>query len=91
MADLRGYSVVHVRQLLHPSEHYDGWRVNKRHPQVGDEGTIVNILHAPGLSDRYVVESSGQDGVTVWLGDFSSEELMAADELPNHAMHWTPR
>ena len=38
-------------------------------------GTIVDILHAPGLPDNYVVESSGSDGVTVWLGDFWVEEL----------------
>ena len=91
MTDLKEYSVVRVRQLLHPPEHYDGWRVNKRPPQVGDEGTIVDILHAPDLPDRYVVESSGQDGVTVWLCDFSSEELMAVDELPNKPMQPTPR
>ena len=60
-----------------PPESYDGWRINQRPPRVGDVGTIVEILQAPGLSDRYVVETSGPDGITVWLGDFQAEELAA--------------
>jgi hypothetical protein len=67
--------MVRIRQLLRPPEEYDGWRVNKRPPQVGDTGTIVDILQAPGAPDDYVVEASGPDGVSVWLGDFSAEEL----------------
>ena len=63
--------------MLHPAEHYDGWRLNKRPPQIGDKGVIVDILHASGHPDRYIVECSGPDGVAVWLGDFSSEELQA--------------
>jgi hypothetical protein len=27
------------------------------------------------MPDRYVVESCGVDGVTVWLGDFAAAEL----------------
>ena len=83
MAKLKQYSLVRVRKLLHPPEHYDGWGVNKRPPQVGDKGTIVDILQAPGAPDNYVVESSAQEGTATSLGDFSSEELEAADESPN--------
>ena len=75
MANLEPYGLVRIRQLLLPIAEYDGWRVNQRPPQVGDVGTLLDILHAPGLPDRYVVESSGEDGVTVWLGDFAAEEL----------------
>lgn len=75
MVSLEQYELVRIRQLLQPVAEYDGWRVNQRPPQVGDVGTLLDILHAPGLSDRYVVESSGADGVTVWLGDFAAEEL----------------
>jgi hypothetical protein len=75
MAELKQYAVVRVRQLLRPPEHYDGWRLNQRLPRIGDKGTIVDILHASGLPESYVVESSGADGVTIWLGDFSPEEL----------------
>ena len=77
MDRLKQYELVRVRQLLQPAVEYDGWRVNQRPPQVGDLGTLLDILQAPGLPDRYVVESSEADGITVWLGDFAAEELEA--------------
>ena len=73
------YGIVRVRQLLRPPESYDGWQVNQRPPRIGDTGTIVDVLQAPGSPDSYVVESSGADGITVWLGDFTAEELEATD------------
>jgi hypothetical protein len=91
MPELKQYSVVCVRQLLHQPEHYNGWRVNQRAPQVGDKGTIVDILRAPGIPVNYVVECSGQDGVAIWLGDFTSEELEAEDGSPNKHLQPTPR
>ena len=75
MASLEQYGLVRIRQLFQPVAEYDGWRVNLHPPQVGDVGTLLHILHAFGLPDRYVVESSGADGVTLWLGDFTAEEL----------------
>jgi hypothetical protein len=53
--------------------------VNQRPPQVGDTGTLLEILQTPGFLDRYVVDSSGPDGITIWLGDFAREELEAVD------------
>ncbi len=67
--------MVRVVRLLHPAEEYDGWRVNKRNPQIGDTGTIVEILHAPNLPDKYVVEAVEPDGNTTWLGDFDADEI----------------
>ena len=75
---LQQYGLVRIRQLLKPPEEYDGWHLNQRAPQVGDLGTSVDILQAPGLPDQYVVESSGPDGVTIFLGDFAAEELEEA-------------
>ena len=89
MPELKQYAVARVRRLLHEPERYDGWRVNKRPPQVGDRGTIVDILHAPGLPDSYVVECSGQDGVAIWLGEFASEELEPDDGSPNQPLQAT--
>jgi hypothetical protein len=80
MRRLKQYGLVRIRQLLQPAVEYDGWRVNQRPPQVGDVGTLLDILQAPGLPDLYVVESSGADGITVWLGDFAAEELEAVGE-----------
>jgi len=72
---LEQYGLVRIRQLLRSSAEYDGWGLNQRPPQVGDAGTIVEILHAPGLADRYVVESAGADGILIWLAGFVAEEL----------------
>lgn len=55
-------------QLLRRPEEYYGWRSNQRPPQVGDIGTIVEILHASGLPDGYVVESSGPDDIPIFWG-----------------------
>jgi hypothetical protein len=72
---LKEYEMVRVRQLLRAPEEYDGWGFNQRSPRVGDVGCIVDILQAAGLPDGYVVESSGPDGITIWLGIFLAEEL----------------
>jgi hypothetical protein len=57
--------------LLHAPEHYDGWKVNKRPPAVGDRAVVVERLS----EDDYIVECSGPDGVDIWLGDFKRREL----------------
>jgi hypothetical protein len=79
MGELRQYEQVRVVRLLRPAEHYDGWRLNKRAPAVGDVGSLIDIHQAPGSPDDYVVETSGPDGVTIWLGDFLAEELEPVD------------
>ena len=38
-------------------------------------GYLIDILRAADGSVGYVVESSGPDGVNIWLGDFLAEEL----------------
>ena len=74
------YSIVRIIRLFHEPEFYNGWGVNQRPPQIGDEGTIVEILGSSGspFPDHYIVECSNQDGITVWLAEFILEEL---DEL----------
>ena len=74
---LKPYAVVRVRRLVGQADDYDGWRVNQRAPAVGDIGTLLDVLTAPGVADRYVVESSGANGTTVWLGDLLADELEA--------------
>lgn len=76
MSALRQYGMVRVRRLLKDSDAYDGWKVNKRPPQVGDVGSVVYILSGVDSGpDGYVEESSGPDGVSVWHGFFVAEEL----------------
>jgi hypothetical protein len=72
---LAQYQLVRVRSLLQDPAHYDGWNENQRPPAVGDVGTIVDIFHAPGVPENFIVESSGPDGESIWLGDFLVEEL----------------
>lgn len=79
MGQLKQYCLARIVQLLHPPEMYDGWRINRRLPQVGDVGTIVEILQVPGLPNKYILESSASDGTTIWLGDFDAEEIEPAD------------
>lgn len=66
---------VRVQKLLHDAQSYDGWRVNKRAPQVGDCGTVLDVLSGPNLPNKYVVESCLHDGSSLWLADFYAEEL----------------
>ncbi|MFT3882071.1 MAG: hypothetical protein QM703_20760 [Gemmatales bacterium] len=80
MPNLKQYGLVRIRELQQPPSHYDGWKLNKRPPREGDIGALLEILHAKGAPDRYVVELSDNEGVTVWLGDFLAEELEAIEE-----------
>lgn len=72
---LKPYVCVRIRQLLQAEESYDGWRMNQRRPQIGDYGTVVDILSAEGLPNKYVVESCLPDGGSLWLSEFYAEEL----------------
>jgi hypothetical protein len=74
------YQLVRIRYLLHATDTYNGWGFNICSPQVGDIGTIVDILQACGLRDSYIVEAVQPDGTTLWLGDFVAEELEAIEE-----------
>ncbi len=79
MRQLTQYGLVRVVQLRHAPEDYDGWRVNRRPPHIGDLGTVLDILFAPGQHEHYVVESSDSDGITIWLSDFDAGELEPID------------
>lgn len=72
--------MVRVTRLLRSPETYDGWGFNKRPPQVGDVGTIVDVFPESGPPENYVVEASMPDGTTLWLGDFSPDELEPAEQ-----------
>jgi len=69
------YELVRVRKLIQSTDDHDGWRLNQRAPRPGDVGTLLDILTAPGLPNKYVVECSGKDGISIWLADFLEEEI----------------
>ena len=83
---LNQYGLVRLKQLLQPPETYNGWQLNQRPPRVGDIGTIVDILQSPGQPDNFVVESSGPDGITIWLADFKAEELEMLEDDPHQPL-----
>ncbi len=72
---LSPFVCVRVRRLLRDPQSYDGWRVNQRAPQVGDLGTVLDVLSAPNLPDTYVVENCLPDGSCIWLADFADDEI----------------
>jgi hypothetical protein len=69
------YSIVKVKKLLHSADYYDGWKINQRPPQIGDVGTIVDVLRLPNLPVDYIVEGFDCEGRTVWVSDFLAEEI----------------
>lgn len=75
--DTRLHELVRVVRLRQPPEDYDGWRLNRRPPAVGDVGTLIDVLTAPGFPSKYVVEcsSSEEGGTSTWLADFFEDEL----------------
>jgi hypothetical protein len=74
-APFKEYELVRVRQLIQSADDLDGWRLNLRAPTPGDVGTVLGVLTAPGFPNKYVVECSGNDGISIWLADFFEEEI----------------
>ena len=64
--------MVRVARLLRDERDYDGTESVKRPPRVGDTGTVVTVL---GTNEKYVVECVAPSGRTVWLAEFTPEEL----------------
>ena len=83
MAELKEYCIVHIIKMVRPSNAYDDWGVNQRDPQIGDTGTLIDILRAPNLPNRYVVENAGNDGMPIWMSDFFADEIEPVDLVNN--------
>jgi hypothetical protein len=74
--ELNLYTRVRVCKLEHKEESYDGWGINQKAPRVGDVGFLMDILRAPDLPAKFVVEMSDpSDGTVIWLSEFYREEL----------------
>ncbi len=69
------YSAVKVSKLIQFDTTYDSWNSNQKSPQVGDIGTLVEILKADGIPNKYVVECIDEDGQAIWMSDFLAEEI----------------
>lgn len=68
---MKEHDPVKVVRLLRTDRPFDGTENVKRPPQIGDVGTIVHLASG----DFCIVESVDSEGCTVWLADFSIEEL----------------
>lgn len=80
MTELIQYKQVRVKCMLRDANLYDGWGVSQRPPEVGETGTLIDVLHAPELRDHYVVEKTDPaTGSTIWLAEFEKEELESVD------------
>ena len=75
MNDIALLMTVKVLEIRHPQEFYNLFKINQRAPQVGDTGAVVDVLNGFGKPNRYVVECCDLGGKTIWLSDFSAEEL----------------
>jgi len=64
-----------VIRLLTAERDVTGSSATPPQPRVGDWGTVVADV-GDGL---YLVESRTDDGVPLWLAEFSGEELMLID------------
>jgi hypothetical protein len=68
------YDIVVVTALNVPTRAVTGTASPMRQPRVGDEGTVVHVL---GPQD-VIVESVDDQGLTVCLADFRTDELGSA-------------
>jgi hypothetical protein len=74
--DLKIFDRVQVCTLVQGETSYNGWGINKRSPQIGDIGYLMDILQAPSLPDKFVVEmSDSSDGTVIWLSALFREEF----------------
>jgi hypothetical protein len=69
--NFREYDVVRVARLRTETRYISGTPGGMRQPIVGDLGTIVMVYDGSHLA----VESVDSKGMTVWLADFTSDEL----------------
>ena len=75
MAKFREYDRVRVHMLSGPAESHLAFNESIRPPKVGDVGTVVGLRHANDGSEHFIVENVLPNGDTVWLAEFSMDEL----------------
>lgn len=80
MSTIRAFDGVRVLSV----EGVVPWRDfgdDTRPPRIGDEATVVEVLHALGHPDGFECECVDEHGRTLWLATFHAEalELIAKD------------
>ncbi len=69
--------MVRVCTLLVPERPVDGTSTVLRQPRVGDIGTVVHVYD----SSNMIVECCDEGGFTLWVADFSVDELERGDSV----------
>ena len=75
MTEIREYDVVRVINLKIADRPYDGTASVMRPPRIGDVGTVLHEYRPEDSTGPVVVESSDENGRTIWLADFERDEL----------------
>jgi hypothetical protein len=77
MQDFAELSVVRVRMLIDRAAGAKPLTsdFNRRAPAIGDIGTVLEVLRAPGRPPVYLVECCDARGATVWLCECLPQEL----------------
>ena len=84
MSRLIEFDTVRIIALNGRAEDHLAATAYSRLPQVGDIGTIVDLIptdEPDGAATRYVVEKVEVTGTTVWLAEFTKDEL---ELVPRH-------
>ena len=68
---LQEYDVVRIVKLINPSRNITGMKSVSRPPKIGDVATVCHYYP----ESPFIVEMVDQDGMTIWLADFVTEEL----------------
>jgi tetratricopeptide (TPR) repeat protein len=71
--------VVQVIKLLKSDRPYSGTEGVCRPPRLGDIGTIVFVSNPEASGIFFSVECMDKNGATLWLADFSFDELRSFD------------
>lgn len=79
---LREYDRVRVTQLLTPDRQFDGTEGVRRPPRSGDLASIVHEYLPNDPQAIVAVEKVNARGYTVWLADFSRDELELVSPPP---------
>lgn len=75
MAELSKFDNVRVVQLVRPNRPYGGISCYSRPPQAGDQGVVVFVYRFGAQPPAYVVAGMDAHGRTLWVADFTAEEL----------------
>jgi hypothetical protein len=89
MKKFRLYTKVQVVKLVQSIDKYDSWRLNKRPPEIGDIGILIDYLPPKGKPYFYIVEKSDMDGSDIWLCDFLEEEIEPFPDIKKKNLFFT--